>query len=107
MMALFRRNTLCIARKSDEIRALIIREMPKAYDSAFTLPVFPFCTPVFCPSTPATDAAGVGIRILIVLLLLHLLEKERIAASERVLARKAGLEALSVYETGRVAKYKF
>jgi hypothetical protein len=30
MMALFRRNTLCIARKSDEIRALFFQEAPKA-----------------------------------------------------------------------------
>ena len=29
-MALFRVNTLCIARKSDEIRAQIFRKMPKA-----------------------------------------------------------------------------
>ena len=29
MMAFFRRNTLCIARKSDEIRAEIIRKIPK------------------------------------------------------------------------------
>ena len=29
-MALFRRNTLCIARKSDEIRAQIFQKMPKA-----------------------------------------------------------------------------
>jgi hypothetical protein len=29
MMALFRRNTLCIARKSDEIRAQIFQEAPK------------------------------------------------------------------------------
>jgi len=35
-MALFRRNTLCIARKSDEARAQIIRKMPQAIDSAFT-----------------------------------------------------------------------
>ena len=28
MKAVFRRNTLCIARKSDEIRAEIIRKMP-------------------------------------------------------------------------------
>ena len=31
MMALFRRNTLCIARKSDEIRARFFRKMPQAY----------------------------------------------------------------------------
>ena len=31
MMALFRRNTLCIARKSDEIRAWFFRKMPQAY----------------------------------------------------------------------------
>jgi len=30
MKALFRRNTLCISRKSDEIRAQIIRKMPMA-----------------------------------------------------------------------------
>ena len=29
-MALFRRHTLCMARKSDEIRAQIFREAPKA-----------------------------------------------------------------------------
>ena len=29
--ALFCRNTLCISRKSDEIRARFFREMPKAY----------------------------------------------------------------------------
>jgi hypothetical protein len=28
-MALFRRNTLCIARKSDEVRAQILREAPQ------------------------------------------------------------------------------
>ena len=30
IMALFHRNTLCIVRKSDEIRAQIYRETPKA-----------------------------------------------------------------------------
>ena len=35
MKAVFRRNTLCIARKSDEIRAQIIREAPQAIGSAF------------------------------------------------------------------------
>ena len=34
--ALFCRNTLCIARKSDEIRALIFRKTPQAIYSAFT-----------------------------------------------------------------------
>ena len=29
MKAVFRRNTLCIARKSDKIKARIIRKMPK------------------------------------------------------------------------------
>jgi hypothetical protein len=29
--AVFRRNTLCIARKSDEIRARFFRKMPQAY----------------------------------------------------------------------------
>ena len=36
MKALFCRNTLCIARKSDEIRAQIFRKTPQAIDSAFT-----------------------------------------------------------------------
>jgi len=36
MMALFRRNTLCISRKNDEIRAQFFREMPQAIYSAFT-----------------------------------------------------------------------
>ena len=36
MMTLFCRNTLCIARKSDEIRAQIFRETPQAIYSAFT-----------------------------------------------------------------------
>jgi len=36
MKAVFRRNTLCIARKSDEIRAQILREAPKAIYSAVT-----------------------------------------------------------------------
>ncbi|MGM9586553.1 MAG: hypothetical protein ACI3VA_03595 [Candidatus Limivicinus sp.] len=36
MMALFCRNTLCISRKSDEIRAEIFRQSPKAIYSAFT-----------------------------------------------------------------------
>ena len=40
MKALFCRNTLCIARKSDEIRAQIFRKMPQAIDSAFTLGVY-------------------------------------------------------------------
>jgi len=31
MMALFRRNTLRIARKSDEIRARFFRKMPQAH----------------------------------------------------------------------------
>ena len=31
MKAVFRRNTLCIARKSDEIRARFFRKMPQAY----------------------------------------------------------------------------
>ena len=35
--ALFCRNTLCIARKSDEIRAQIFRKTPQAIYSAFTL----------------------------------------------------------------------
>jgi hypothetical protein len=30
MKAVFRRNTLCIARKSDKIRARFFRKMPKA-----------------------------------------------------------------------------
>jgi hypothetical protein len=34
-MALFRRNTLCIARKRDEAGARIVRKMPKAMGSAF------------------------------------------------------------------------
>jgi len=33
--AVFLRNTLCIAGKSDEIRAELFRKMPKAIDSAF------------------------------------------------------------------------
>ena len=36
MMALFCRNTLCIARKKDDIRAQIFRKMPQAIYSAFT-----------------------------------------------------------------------
>ena len=36
MMALFCGNTLCIVRKSDEIRAQIFRKMPQAIYSAFT-----------------------------------------------------------------------
>ena len=36
MKALFCRNTLCIARKRDEIRAQIFRESPQAICSAFT-----------------------------------------------------------------------
>ena len=36
MMALFCRNTLCIARKSDEIRANIFRLTPQTIYSAFT-----------------------------------------------------------------------
>ena len=36
MMALFCRNTLCIARKSDETREKIFRETPQAIYSAFT-----------------------------------------------------------------------
>jgi hypothetical protein len=31
MKAVFRRNTLCIARKSDEIRARFFRKMPQAH----------------------------------------------------------------------------
>ena len=31
MMAVFRRNTLCISRKNDEIRARFVRKMPRAY----------------------------------------------------------------------------
>ena len=31
MKDLFRRNTFCIPRKSDEIRAQIFREMPQTY----------------------------------------------------------------------------
>ena len=42
MMALFCRNTLCIARKSDEIRTKIFRETPKAIYSAFTKGVLGF-----------------------------------------------------------------
>ena len=37
MKALFRRNTLCIARKSDEIRARFFQEAPQAIGSAFPL----------------------------------------------------------------------
>ena len=36
MKVLFRRNTLCIARKSDKIKAQIFRQTPQAIDSAFT-----------------------------------------------------------------------
>ena len=36
MTALFCRNTLCISRKSDEVRAQIFRETPQTIDSAFT-----------------------------------------------------------------------
>ena len=36
MKAFFRRNTLCIARKKDDIRAQIFRKMPQAIYSAFT-----------------------------------------------------------------------
>ena len=34
-MAVFRRNTLCIARKDDEVRTQRIREAPKMMESAF------------------------------------------------------------------------
>ena len=37
MKALFRRNTLCIARKSDKIRAQIFQEAPQAIGSAFPM----------------------------------------------------------------------
>ncbi|MGM9587220.1 MAG: hypothetical protein ACI3VA_07020 [Candidatus Limivicinus sp.] len=45
MMALFCRNTLCISRKSDEIRAKIFRQTPKAIYSAFTQVVISFVFP--------------------------------------------------------------
>ena len=51
-MALFCRNTLCIARKSDEIRARIFREMPKANGSAFTKARGKFPAAVFFRSSP-------------------------------------------------------
>ena len=35
--AVFCRNTLCTARKTDKIRAIIIRKLPKSIYSAFTL----------------------------------------------------------------------
>ena len=37
MKALFRRNTLCIARKSDKIRGQIFQEAPQAIGSAFPM----------------------------------------------------------------------